>query len=118
MPDQNGDVLAKERAKSLRKNMSEAEKALWYALKDRRIDNCKFRRQFSIGAYIVDFVCLEKKLIIEADGGQHNSNSYDRKRDGWLKEQGFEVLRFWNNDILQNLNAVLEKIQDRLKSYI
>jgi len=70
----------------------------------------KFRRQEPIGKYIVDFVCQEKKLIIEVDGGHHDSNSKDMERDRWLKEQGYRVLRFWNNDVLSNLNVVLEII--------
>ena len=70
-----------------------------------------------MGNYIVDFVCLEKKLIIELDGGQHSDQaSYDAERDAWLRSQGFFVLRFWNNDVLKNLAAVTEKIFDTLKS--
>ena len=76
----------------------------------------KFRRQTVIGQYIVDFVCFEKRLIIEVDGGQHAQSENDQIRDQWLKSQGFEVLRFWNHDVLNNRQAVLEKIIDQLKS--
>ena len=70
----------------------------------------KFRRQAVIGRYIVNFVCYEKKLIIEVDGGQHVESKADKIRDEWLKEEGFEMLRFWNNDVMKNLEGVIEKI--------
>jgi very-short-patch-repair endonuclease len=70
-----------------------------------------------VGDYIVDFVCLQKRLIIEIDGGQHaEETDYDEERDGWLREQGFVVLRFWNNDVLNHIDGVLEVISDRLKN--
>ena len=98
-------------ARQLRNNSTEAEKYLWYSL---RLENlgCKFRRQVVIGRYIVDFVCFEKKLVVEVDGGQHAKNEDDQQRDQWLKEQGFEVLRFWNLDVLRNRDGVLEKIKE------
>ena len=76
----------------------------------------KFRRQIEIGQYIVDFVCFEKRLVIEIDGGQHADSENDKIRDRWLKEEGFEVLRFWNHDVLKNRDGVLEKIMERLCS--
>ena len=82
-----------------------------------QLDDYKFRRQQPLGNYIVDFVCLEKRLIIEVDGGQHAEQSdYDAERDDWLREQGFIVLRFWNNDVLKNFEGVTERIFETLKS--
>jgi len=85
---------------------------LWSKLRARQIEGCKFRRQAPIGKYIVDFVCHEKRLIVELDGGQHAENcETDRQRDKWLGEQGYKVLRFWNNDVLTNIEGVLETIK-------
>jgi very-short-patch-repair endonuclease len=99
-------------ARKLRRRSTEAEKALWRRLRNRQLDGFKFRRQQIIGAYIVDFVSLEDKFVIEVDGGQHAwEKDKDRERDGWLQEQGFRVLRFWNNDVLENLEGVLERIE-------
>jgi very-short-patch-repair endonuclease len=101
-------------AKKLRKNLTDAEKYLWYVL---RINNLgvKFRRQAPIGNYIVDFVCYEKKLIIELDGGQHYQSADDKVRDEWLRSQGFIILRFWNNEVVENRDAVVLKIIEHLK---
>ena len=74
----------------------------------------KFRRQAVIGRYIVDFVCYEKKLVIEVDGGQHNQSGKDVVRDKWLRSQGFKVLRFWNNEVLSNLDGVYQTIEGHL----
>ena len=74
----------------------------------------KFRRQAMMGSFIVDFICFEKKLIIEVDGGQHADNEADAIRDQWLTERGYRVLRFWNNDVLSNRDGVLEKIVEHL----
>ena len=101
------------KARYLRNNMTEQEKKLWYYLKKRYINNCRFRRQYPIGKYIVDFVCREKNLIIEIDGGQHNKVQtviYDKERSEYLETKGFKVIRFWNTDIDRNLEAVLDKI--------
>ena len=109
--------LIRARARGLRKNPTAAEKVLWGHLRFWQVDGHKFRRQQPVGNYIVDFVCLEKRLIVEVDGGQHaEQGDYDARRDGWLRDQGFTVLRFWNNDVLSNLAAVSEKIFDTLKS--
>ncbi|HVZ12647.1 MAG TPA: endonuclease domain-containing protein [Patescibacteria group bacterium] len=100
-------------ARKLRLNTTDVEKILWYNLRSRRLSGYKFRRQHLIGKYIVDFVCLEEKLIIELDGGQHNKDSTKQKDDArtkWLITEGYCVLRFWNNEILQNLDGVLYKI--------
>ena len=99
-------------AKSLRSNMTEAAQKLWYYLSASRIMGLKFKRQKPLGPYIVDFVCLEGKLIIELDGGQHAENiPYDQKRDAWLCKQGHTVLRFWNNELFNQTESVLEKIR-------
>jgi very-short-patch-repair endonuclease len=96
----------------MRREPTDAERKLWHALRDRRLDGLKFRRQVPIGNYIVDFICIEAKLIVEADGGQHAENTYDGERDDWLKAQGFTVLRFWNSEILNNIEGVMETIAD------
>jgi very-short-patch-repair endonuclease len=103
-------VEAPRFAKQLRKEMTEAEHLLWLHLRAHRLDGQKFRRQQPIGPYIVDFVQFDARLIVEADGGQHNESASDRTRDAWLASQGFRVLRFWNHDILQRTDAVLESI--------
>jgi very-short-patch-repair endonuclease len=101
-----------EKAKSLRKNQTDVERWLWQKIRNRQLLNLKFRRQFPIDRYIVDFVCLELKLIIELDGSQHiEQAAYDERRRACLEQRGFRVIRFWNNDILNNGDGVLEKIQ-------
>ena len=102
-------------AKTLRKSHTNAELRLWKHLKTRQIEGTKFRRQQPIGRFIVDFVCFEKKVIIDVDGGQH-SKEVDKARDQGLIEQGFRVLRFWNNDVLQNTEGVLEVIRSNCLS--
>ena len=97
------------RARALRKRMTDAETVLWKRLRNRQLGH-KFRRQEPIGRFIVDFVCYEKMLIIEADGAHHLNNKYDQERDAWLKAHGYLVLRFWNSDLLKNTEGVLEKI--------
>ena len=101
-------------AKQLRQNMTDAEQLLWRYLRAHRLNGQKFRRQHPIGPYVVDFVHLGAKLIVEADGGQHNQSENDAVRDEWLTSQGFKVMRFWNNDILNNTDAVLTAILDEL----
>ena len=97
--------------------MTEQEKKLWYYLRKRLINNSRFRRQYPIGNYVVDFVCREKNLIIELDGGQHNEEQaiiYDKERTDYLESRGFRVIRFWNNDIDTNIEAVLGEIVKNL----
>jgi very-short-patch-repair endonuclease len=99
-------------AKILRNKQTEAELKLWYHLRAHRFLGLKFKRQKPMGRYIVDFICLEKRLIIEIDGGQHaEQERYDQQRDVWLRSQGFTVLRFWNNEVMQQLESVLEQIR-------
>ena len=102
-------------ARKLRNNLTEAEKYLWYFLRFQSL-GVKFRRQSIIGQYIVDFVCFERKLIVEVDGGQHSQSERDNVRDKWLSNQGFEILRFLNHDVLGNRDEVLQKIVEHLKS--
>lgn len=98
-------------ARSLRKRPTEAEKLLWRYLSGKQLQGLKFRRQEPIGDYIVDFVCFSKRLIIEVDGGQHAiEREKDITRDEWLLSQGFKVLRFWNNEVLRNLEGVSDVI--------
>jgi very-short-patch-repair endonuclease len=100
-----------QRARALRKNLTEAEQRLWRKLKQRQLAGVKFRRQQPIGRFIVDFVCFEKSIIVEVDGGQHGEQvSYDAERTRWLEAQGYRVLRFWNNEVLGQTEAVLEAI--------
>jgi very-short-patch-repair endonuclease len=94
-------------ARQLRTDMTDAERRLWSLLRGRRLQGTKFRRQHPCGNYILDFVCIERRLVIEADGGQHADSDYDRRRTLWLESQGWRVLRFWNNDILANPEGVL-----------
>lgn len=95
--------------------MTDAEQALWRSLRDRQVEGYRFRRQVPIGRYIVDFACLEKRLIVEVDGGQHQINrDNDAIRDAWLVKEGYCVLRFWNNDVLGNRNGVLQRIVEAL----
>jgi very-short-patch-repair endonuclease len=101
----------KSLARSLRKHQTDAENILWRSLRNRRMSGYKFRRQHSIGPFIADFVCLEKKLIIELDGGQHSVKiELDSKRTEYLESKGFRVVRFWNNHILHETEAVLDVI--------
>ena len=102
--------LLLKRAKIMRHEPTPPEEALWRMLRDRRLEQHKFRRQVRIDPYIVDFVCLERRLIIEADGGQHADSEYDAHRDVFLAREGFSVLRFWNNDVLKNPVEVFDAI--------
>ena len=101
-------------AKRLRREMTEAEKLLWSALRGGQIEGAKFRRQQPIGPYIGDFVCQAHRLIVEADGSQHVDSNSDKSRDAYLKNVGYTVLRFWNSDIHSNLEGVLEAIRQTL----
>ncbi len=101
--------LSKTRARDMRKAMSPAERALWYALRDRRFSGLKFRRQVPLGPYIADFYCPEYRLVVEADGGGHTPLT-DALHDRWLADHGFRVLRFWNSAILHNLPGCLDLI--------
>ncbi len=103
-------------AKKLRSNSTDTEKYLWKYLRGRQLEGFKFRRQHPIGKYIVDFINLERKIIIEVDGGQHLENKKDELRDRWLEEQGYKVLRFWDNEVLTNIEGVMESIRKKIYS--
>ena len=103
-------------ARSLRKNSTDAEKYLWNHIRRRQLEGFKFRRQETIGRYIVDFINFERKIVIELDGGQHSiQRKKDEERDKLLKDQGYKVLRFWNNDVLKNIEGVLETVSLSLR---
>jgi len=105
----------RDNARSLRKEMTFVEQKLWYKIRKRQLKGVRFRRQHPIGNYIVDFISLEEKLIIELDGGQHmEQKRYDIQRDRFLTDKGFKVIRFWNNEVLNNINSVLQIISDKL----
>jgi very-short-patch-repair endonuclease len=107
--------LGKRRARKLRREPSEAERRLWQALRQRQLAGYRFRRQHPLGRYVLDFVCLEARLVIEVDGGQHSEQqTYDQARTAWLAAQGFRVLRFWNHEVLNNLEAVKASIWETL----
>ncbi len=102
---------AAARARTLRQNMTEAEIRIWQMLRAHRTDGCKFRRQVAIGRYIADFVCHEARLVVEIDGGQHDRSSpREIERSGLLQNQGYRILRFWNNEVLANPDGVHETI--------
>ncbi|MHB8104888.1 MAG: endonuclease domain-containing protein [Dehalococcoidales bacterium] len=112
-----GDNPITEAARELRKRQTEAEKRLWCRLRDNQIRGAKFRRQEPLGTYIVDFVCFEKKLVIEVDGNPHKeteNKANDKQRTLWLQDEGFRVLRFWNSEIVDNIERVLVKIENNL----
>ena len=105
-------------AKNLRKNMTKEEVKLWNILKGKSFEGLKFRRQVAIGEYIVDFLCSSNKIVIELDGGQHNEDNnvkYDQTRTKYLEENGYKVIRFWNNDVWNNIEGVIEKLRKILK---
>ena len=112
MTGYTGQTLAK--AQRLRGVMTDAERKLWSALRNRQLEGAKFRRQQPIGPFIADFVCQERRLIVEADGGQHSNNASDGRRTAFLESKGYRVLRFWNNDILGHLDRVAEVIATAL----
>ena len=109
--------MSLNQAKALRNKMTDAERRLWYWLRAHRLSGHKFKRQVPIGSYIVDFACLGRKLVIEVDGAQHAESFGDKKRDAWLKGQGFKVLRFWNSDVLKNTEGVLALISEALDHF-
>lgn len=109
----------KTKAQTLRQNQTEAEKLLWQQLRNRNLSNYKFRRQYPIEPYIVDFLCFSHKLIVELDGGHHNEEQqiiYDTERSDYLESKGFVILRFWNNQVLGETEVVLNQILLALES--
>ena len=111
--DMRGGLPIRNQARKLRATMTDAEQALWRQLRRNSL-GWRFRRQFPIPPYIVDFACLEARLIVEADGGQHSDSEADEHRTAELQRQGWRVLRFWNNEVLQNRAGVLRTIAEGL----
>ncbi|MEE3320439.1 MAG: endonuclease domain-containing protein [Pseudomonadota bacterium] len=106
-----------KRARDLRSRQTEAEQRLWYYLRAARFMGIKFKRQKPMGNYIVDFVSSSHRLIIEIDGGQHaEQQEYDRRRDAWLRSQGYEVVRFWNHQVLTETQSVLESVRQKIQT--
>jgi very-short-patch-repair endonuclease len=111
--------MTRQRARALRKRMTDAERLLWRHLRNRELGGWKFRRQYPVGPFIVDFICLEKNVVIEVDGGQHaDKEELDSQRSAYLNKMGYKVFRFWDNEVLQETQAVLTGILAILaKSY-
>jgi very-short-patch-repair endonuclease len=99
-----------EFARQLRCDSTDAERLFWSRVRTHRLFGHKFKRQQPVGKFIVDFVCFSGKLVVELDGGQHLDCDADRLRDDWLEREGFRVLRFWNNDVLTNIDGVIEMV--------
>jgi very-short-patch-repair endonuclease len=107
------------RARQLRRNLTDAERRLWYRVRGRRFFRYKIRRQVAMGPYVADFVCMDARLIIEIDGGQHAERSLtDERRDRLLRELEFVTLRFWNNEVLGNFDGVLCKLKEVLDARV
>jgi very-short-patch-repair endonuclease len=108
------DGQKRDFARGLRRNATEAERIMWRLLRDRRFAGVKFRRQVPVGPFIADFASIEHRLVVELDGGQHADSASDVRRDRFLKEEGWRVLRVWNNEVMRNREGVLEAIHDAL----
>src|SRR5262249_25286058 len=106
--------IASKRARALRSQMTDSERKLWFALRDRRFAGFKFRRQVPLGPFIGDFVCFSARVVIEVDGSQHADSDHDEQRDRWLAANDFLVQRFWNNDVLTNIEGVLTVLLELL----
>lgn len=107
----------KQKARALRKSETDAERKIWQLLRSRSLNDAKFRRQHPVGPYIVDFICINEKLIIELDGSQHQQQqTYDAQRTAFLEQAGYRVIRFWDNDVLLKTENVMQAIYDALGS--
>jgi very-short-patch-repair endonuclease len=104
----------RDAARALRRNATDVERTMWRLLRDRRLGGAKFRRQFPIGPFVVDFASIEHWIVVELDGGQHAESSSDLRRDEFLTSAGWYVLLFWNNDVMRNQEGVLQRIFDAL----
>jgi very-short-patch-repair endonuclease len=102
-------------AKNLRRRATDAEEAMWHLRRGRRLSKVKFRRQAPFRNYILDFVCFERRVVVEIDGSQHLDSERDKERDSLLASEGFQVIRYWNNDVLQRRTAVLEDLFAKLQ---
>jgi very-short-patch-repair endonuclease len=114
--DYRTDAPTLKRARELRREMTDAEKSLWQHIRGDQLEGNRFRRQVPEKPYILDFCCLRKRLVVEVDGGQHADSTADLRRTQWLKRRGYQVLRFWNNDVLNNIDGVLTVIAEKLRS--
>ena len=105
------------RARQLRQNSTDAEKHVWYLLRGKRLNGYKFKRQVPVGQYIVDFICMQEKLIIELDGGQHtHAEIYDQNRTRFLNSKGYRVLRYWNHDVFKETETIVSAILEALEN--
>ena len=112
------DPILKERRRELRRNQTDAERAFWSKVRNKQFFGLKFFRQYSFGSYILDFYCPEKQLAVELDGGQHNlpeGKEYDAVRTNFLNENGVEVVRYWNNEVLCEMDGVLASLELKVK---
>ena len=98
------------KARTFRQNQTDAELAFWHVVKAKRFHGYKFRRQHPVGPFYADFACIEHMLVVEIDGGQHAENKKDAERTAYLESKGFEVIRFWNNDVLSNMEGMLHTL--------
>ena len=110
-----GGVSTRDNVRRMRANPTDAEQRLWHRLRRKQIVSARFRRQYPLGRYIVDFVCLPARLIIEVDGGQHSESEADVVRTEWLESQGYLVVRFWNNEVLSNIDGVVEQVLEKAR---
>lgn len=111
------NAILKERRRELRGNPTQAEAVLWGHIRNRQIEQCRFRRQYSVGPYILDFYCPRIRLAIEIDGDQHAENDaivYDRERDEYLNDLDIKTVRYWNHDIMKDINHVIENIRNHI----
>ncbi|TWT23441.1 endonuclease domain-containing protein [Luteimonas marina] len=107
----NKKIIQGKLQRNLRNQPTDAEQRLWQYLRGRQLEGCKFRRQHPFGDYILDFACLDRKVVVEVDGGQHAANgAYDAERTKFLEKAGFKVLRFWNNEVFENTEGVVDVI--------
>jgi very-short-patch-repair endonuclease len=112
----NEPTLPRDRARTLRANATEAEQKLWSRLRKRQLDGFQFRRQYAIGPFFVDFICLEAKLVIEVDGSQHaDREAQDQSRSAFLRINGYRALRFWNSEVMSDVDSVVERIAEVLR---
>jgi len=111
MRDQTS-LTTKRHARAMRREPTPAERKLRYALRDRRMQSLKFRRQAPVGAYVADFLCVAHRLVVEVDGSQHAESVRDERRDVWMMREGYRVMRFWNHEVLRNQEGVLATIAD------
>jgi very-short-patch-repair endonuclease len=109
--------MPNERARHLRKNLTDTERFVWHRLRKRQLAHFKFRRQMPLGPFIVDFISLERRVILELDGGQHTEQAEeDQKRTEWLQGQGFRVLRFWNHEVWKDWDAIEQVLWEALEA--